>query len=206
MTSAKTCIIDYGVGNLQSIRNAIKSASGQDLDLVSSPEDLRLYDKFLLPGVGSFGNAITVLRERGLDQAVLEQYRAGKHLLGICVGMQILAEKGLEHGSHLGLGIIRGTVAKLTGEKLSIHMGWNDIHIRQTDPLLRNVADGTDFYFVHGYAFEAEDSSAVVAECNYGRSFPAIVRQGNVWGVQFHPEKSQQQGLNILKNFVEMEC
>jgi imidazole glycerol-phosphate synthase subunit HisH len=205
MSRSNVCIVDYGVGNLQSIRNAVKISTGQDLDLVGRPEELAHYGKIILPGVGAFGDAMTVLRERGLDQAVKEEFRKGRPLLGICVGMQVLAEKGFEHGTHEGLGIIPGVVKKLEAEGIaSIHMGWNDIQIARPDPIFIDVPDGTDFYFVHGYHLETPAPEVALATCTYGETFPVVVRKDNAWGVQFHPEKSQQQGINILRNFVSL--
>ena len=160
----------------------------------------------MLPGVGAFGDAMTVLKKRALDVALLEEFKKGKPLLGICLGMQVLAEKGFEHGEHQGLGLIPASVEKIEGSNIHrIHMGWNDLELVKDDPLLAGIPSGTDFYFVHGYSMQAKSMDCVLATCEYGKKFAAIVRKENAWGVQFHPEKSQQQGVvNILKNFVEM--
>ena len=197
-------IIDYGVGNLFSLRSSFK-AIGQEAFVSGDPAELAKADRLVLPGVGAFEDAANKLRSTGLDGFVRDQAAAGKPLLGICLGMQLLFEKSFEYGEHEGLGLLKGQVVPMEGripQDLKIpHMGWNKLKIR-SGKLLQNV-DGQYVYFVHSYfADGCEESLAAVTE--YGISITAAVEQGNVFGCQFHPEKSGSVGLNILRTFCEI--
>ena len=197
-------IIDYGVGNLFSLRSSF-TAIGQDVVVSSDPEVLRKADHILLPGVGAFEDAVKKLRDSQMDQMVYEAVKAGKPLMGICLGMQMLFEKSFEYGEHQGLGLLKGQVIPMAGllpETLKIpHMGWNGLHITQSDgKLFANTKEGDYVYFVHSYfADKCEDSLA--AQTEYGKMLTAAVEKDNVFGCQFHPEKSGEVGLNILRAF-----
>ena len=198
-------IVDYGVGNLFSLRCSF-AAVGYDAEVTSDPEALRRADKLVLPGVGAFGDAAEKLRRSGLDKAVLEETGRGKPLLGICLGMQLLFEKSFEHGEHLGLGLLRGSVrpiAERIGPGLKIpHIGWNALIFRAETPLFRYIREGDHVYFVHSFAAEdCDDSLAAVTE--YGALLTAAVARDNIFGCQFHPEKSGNTGLAILRAFCE---
>ena len=200
-------IIDYGVGNLFSLEQSFR-AIGQEVTVTADPNVIEKADKLLLPGVGAFGDAAQKLRDSGLDRVVVEQAHSGKMLMGICLGMQLLFDESLEYGSHKGLGLISGKVVPISDripETLKIpHMGWNGLEIRKESPLLSYVQNGQCVYFVHSFcAVECEDS--VIATAQYGDHLTAAVQRGNVFGCQFHPEKSGSVGLSILKAFAEME-
>lgn len=200
-------IIDYGVGNLFSLARSF-AAIGAEVEITSDPEKICAADKILLPGVGAFGDAAEKLSSTGLNQIVVQQAQAGKPLLGICLGMQLLFEQSLEYGSHKGLGLIPGRVIPMQqvipqGLKIP-HMGWNALNFQQESPLLSKIKDGDFVYFVHSYcAVDCEDS--VIATADYGAPVTAAVQKNNVFGCQFHPEKSGTVGLNILRSFAEME-
>ena len=197
-------IIDYGVGNLFSLQSSF-SAIGQEVIVSSDPEVLRKADHVVLPGVGAFEDAVKKLRESQMDQMVYEAVQAGKPLMGICLGMQMLFEKSFEYGEHQGLGLLKGQVIPMAGllpETLKIpHMGWNGLHITQPEgKLFANTKEGDYVYFVHSYfAQGCEDSLA--AQTEYGCLLTAAVEKDNVFGCQFHPEKSGEVGLNILRAF-----
>ena len=197
-------IIDYGVGNLFSLRSSL-AAIGQDVVVSSEPEILRKADHILLPGVGAFEDAVGKLRASCLDQMVYEAVREGKPLMGICLGMQMLFEKSFEYGEHEGLGLLKGQVVPMAGKinsELKIpHMGWNALEVKQ-GRLLADV-DGQYVYFVHSFFAEGcEDSLAAVTE--YDIPITAAVEKGNIFGCQFHPEKSGNVGLSILRKFTQL--
>ena len=201
-------IIDYGVGNLFSLRSSF-AAIGEEARVTSDPEVIRAADRVILPGVGAFGDAADKLRETGLDRVVQEQAAAGKPLLGICLGMQLLFERSYEYGEHRGLGLLKGEIrpiAERIPEGLKIpQMGWNALKIVRKSPLLRYTREGEYVYFVHSYsAVNCGDSLLATAE--YGADLTACVGKGNVFGCQFHPEKSGDVGLRILKAFCETEA
>ena len=200
-------IVDYGVGNLFSLTQSFR-AIGQEVTVTADPEVLRKADKLLLPGVGAFGDAAQKLRETGLDWVVVEQAKAGKLLMGICLGMQLLFEEGHEYGCHRGLGLIPGKVIAMDGvipKALKIpHMGWNGLKFKRESPLLSHIQEGDCVYFVHSY-YATDCDSAVIATAEYGAELTAAVQKDNVFGCQFHPEKSGTVGLNILRAFAEME-
>ncbi len=202
-------IIDYGVGNLFSLQSSFH-ALGADILVTSDEATIRKADKLILPGVGAFGDAAALLRRDGLDQVVCEEAAAGKPLLGICLGMQLLLDVGLEYGRHHGLGLIPGTVAPIrdvipTRYKIP-HIGWNALHFpddRPISPLFRHIKEGDCVYFVHSF-YGADCSDHVIATAEYGAELTAAVARDNVFGVQFHPEKSGAVGLNILRAFSEL--
>ena len=197
-------IIDYGVGNLFSLHSSLQ-AIGQQVVVSADPEVLRRADHILLPGVGAFEDAVKKLRQSHLDEMVYETAREGKPLMGICLGMQMLFEKSFEYGEHRGLGLLKGEVIPMEGllpKALKIpHMGWNALNITQPEgKLFANTKEGDYVYFVHSYfATGCEDSLA--AQTEYGKLLTAAVEKENVFGCQFHPEKSGEVGLDILRAF-----
>ncbi len=199
-------IVDYGVGNLYSIQRSLNYIGAENI-ITGKSEELRAADKLLLPGVGAFSDAIAKLRSTGLDKVIIDEAKNGKPLLGICLGMQMLFDKSLEYGTHDGLGLIRGIVAPLFDEgeyKLKIpQIGWNGLKIKKPCAITKSLKDGDCVYFVHSYAAKDCDDS-IVATTDYGREITAIVADGNIYGTQFHPEKSGEVGLSILKAFEEI--
>ncbi len=202
-------VVGYGIGNVRSVLNALDHL---DLParLVERPDDLRQVDRVLLPGVGAFGTAMSRLRDSGfqtaLDRTVKED---GKLLLGICLGMQLLADTGSEFGEHTGLGYLPGRVEKLPQNTPDLplpHMGWNSLEPHGHAPLLADVPASSDCYFVHSFQLLPVDQGAVDATTDYGGPVTAVVSRGNVMGTQFHPEKSQAVGLRILNNFANLPC
>ncbi len=199
-------IIDYGVGNLFSLRSSLE-ALGAEVTVTDDAATLRAADKLLLPGVGAFGDAAAKLRESGLADVVKEEAASGKPLLGICLGMQMLFERSLEYGEHEGLGLIKGSIRPIAdvipaGLKIP-HIGWNALQFTdKTSPLFRYIQDGDHVYFVHSF-YAADCDEAVIANAEYGAPLTAAVQNGNVFGCQFHPEKSGAVGLNILRAFCE---
>lgn len=200
-------IIDYGVGNLFSLSSSLR-AIGFDAVVTGDAETIKKADKLILPGVGAFADAIAKLRSTGLDKQILSEVAQGKKLLGICLGMQMLFDKSYEYGIHTGLGLIRGEVIPMEGTidpALKIpHIGWNSLDFQKDTPLFKYIQDGDFVYFVHSY-YAAGCQSAVIATTQYGKPLTAAVAQENVFGCQFHPEKSGDVGLKILKAFCEME-
>ena len=197
-------IIDYGAGNLRSVRNAL-TYLGAEVITASTPDQLEGVDKIVLPGVGAFGAGINALRSAGFEAPIKAAVEAGTPLLGICLGMQFLFESSDEMGQHQGLGLLPGRVMRFVSNGLKVpHMGWNCLDVQQANPLLEGVSSGAYAYFVHSYYVEATDPHDVLATTSYGIPFAAVVGRGNVFGIQPHPEKSQSVGLRILKNFVEM--
>ena len=196
-------IIDYGVGNLFSLRSSF-AAIGAEAFVSGDAAELAKADRLVLPGVGAFGDAAEKLRRSGLDAFVKEQAAAGKPLLGICLGMQLLFEKSYEYGEHEGLGLLKGQVVGMAGKlpaDLKIpHMGWNALSLTKPARLLK---DGSYVYFVHSFYAENCDAS-LAAVTDYGIHITAAVEQGNIFGCQFHPEKSGNVGLEILKKFCEV--
>ncbi len=192
-------IIDYGAGNLFSVKNALDFLCFEN-KITSSADDLRAADRLILPGVGAFPDAMRMLSESGLIDVIKEEVQK-KPLLGICLGMQMLFEKGYEFGETDGLGLIKGSVKLMKPKDLAIpHIGWNSLEFNEKCSLLDNVKNGEYVYFVHSYAAECP-GEFVAAYCDYGAKVPALVQNGNVFGAQFHPEKSGETGLNILRSF-----
>ena len=198
-------IIDYGVGNLFSLKSSF-ARIGAETVVTDDPAVIRTADKILLPGVGAFGDAIAKLRERGLDRVILSEVKAGKKLMGICLGMQMLFERSHEYGEHEGLGLISGEVVPMRGridESLMIpHIGWNALDIKREHPVFKHVKNGDFVYFVHSY-FAVGCAESLLATTEYSREVTAAVAEGNVCGMQFHPEKSGDVGINILRGFCE---
>lgn len=200
-------IIDYGVGNLFSLTCSLKKI-GAECAVTSDKSALRSASGLILPGVGAFGDAAEKLKESRLDKAIKELVYRGKPLLGICLGMQLLFEKSFEYGEHVGLGLIRGEVKPLdmyvSGLKIP-HMGWNSLDIKNAGcPLFKYVSNGDYMYFVHSYCGVCNDKMQLAATASYGIEVTAAVADGNVFGTQFHPEKSGDAGLNILRAFAEI--
>ena len=202
-----TAIIDYGVGNLFSLRSSF-AAIGEDAVVTADPEEIRSADRVILPGVGAFEDAARKLRESGLDEVVRSEAAKGKPLLGICLGMQMLFERSYEYGEHPGLGLLKGVIRPMAGripEDLKIpQMGWNALNIKKESPLLKYTWEGDYVYFVHSFsAVECDES--LLATVEYGEEITACVGKDNVFGCQFHPEKSSNTGLRILRAFCETE-
>ena len=200
-------VVDYGVGNLFSLCCSLEAIGAESI-VTSDPQVIKSADRIILPGVGAFGDAAEKLRSTGLDKLVIEEARAGKPVFGICLGMQLLFERSYEYGETEGLSLLRGSVVPMDGRipsELKIpHIGWNALHIEKNHPLLKYVNEGDHVYFVHSYyAIDCDDS--LIASSEYGASVTAAVALGNVAGTQFHPEKSGDVGLAILKAFVEWE-
>lgn len=200
-------VIDYGVGNLFSLCCSLEAIGAESI-VTSDPDVIRNADRIILPGVGAFGDAIDKLRSTGLDKVVIEQANAGKPIFGICLGMQLLFEKSYEYGEHTGLSLLKGSVIAMEGRipsELKIpHIGWNALHIKKNHPLLKYVSEGDHVYFVHSY-YAVDCKESLIAFSEYGADVTAAVALGNVAGTQFHPEKSGDVGLAILKAFVEWE-
>jgi glutamine amidotransferase len=195
-------IADYGIGNLGSVTKAFRRA-GAEVVLTGDPEALRRADALVLPGDGAFGATMAEIDRRGLVPVLGEAGESGKPLLGICIGMQVLFEESDEHGRHAGLGFLPGRVRRFEGELPVPHMGWNRLRRRRAHPILDGVPEGAHVYFVHSYYCDAPDD-VVIATSDYGHDFAAIVGRGNVLGVQFHPEKSQEVGLRMVAAFVRL--
>lgn len=198
-------IIDYGVGNLFSLVSSLK-AVGAEATITGDIDTIKKADKLILPGVGAFGDAAQKLKGTGLFDVVINEAKNGKPLLGICLGMQLLFEKSYEYGCHEGLGLIKGMVVPMEGklpESLKIpHIGWNALHFKKESPVFKYINDGDCVYFVHSFYAEG-CGDALIATTEYGKDITAAVQKDNVYGCQFHPEKSGNVGLSILKAFCE---
>lgn len=201
-------VIDYGMGNLGSLSRAIETC-GANVVISEDPAAAESGSGFVLPGVGAFADGMAHLQQSGWAEALRHVVVRNRPLLGICLGMQLLADRGDEGGPTAGLGIIPGAVRRMipvaASERLP-HVGWNDVHWTRDNALSHNIADGIDFYFVHSYHFIAADPATVIARSDYCGGFTAAVQRHNVWGVQFHPEKSSAGGLQLLRNFVAMSA
>lgn len=193
-------IIDYGVGNLRSVEKAFE-ATGCEASISSDESVLRKAERLVLPGVGAFAACMKGLEERGFDRLVKDRASEGTPLLGVCVGMQMLFDESEEFGSTRGLGLLRGRVRRFLGGLVVPHVGWNRIHQKRAHRLFEGVEEGAFCYFVHSYYCEPVDERVVVGETEYGVRYASVVAEGNVCGVQFHPEKSQDVGLRMLRNF-----
>lgn len=198
-------IIDYQMGNLRSVQKAFEKV-GQAATITSDPRELAAAGKIVLPGVGAFGDAMHELQQRDLVQPIRDAVASGKPFLGICLGLQLLFDVGYEGGEFAGLGILRGKCVRfqLPAEYKVPHMGWNACRIARPAPVLKDIADNTHFYFVHSYFVVPEDKSIIALEADYGGDFTAAVWKENLFATQFHPEKSQADGLKLLQNFAEM--
>ncbi|MBA3065325.1 imidazole glycerol phosphate synthase subunit HisH [bacterium] len=195
-------VIDYGLGNVKSVSKALELAGGS-VRVSSEIKKIESSDGIVIPGVGAFGKGMNNLKKANLVKIIKSQIASGKPCLGICLGLQMLFTKSSEHGEAKGMDIIKGNV-KLFGNNLKIpHMGWNRIRFqKQKTELFEGIADGSYFYFVHSYYVTPEDSSIVSSTTNYGDSFTSSIVKNNLWAMQFHPEKSGNNGLQIMKNFI----
>lgn len=209
MKNSKIVIIDYNSGNLRSVFNAIYSIKepSQEVLISNNPQDLKNATHIILPGVGAFQDCIHGLSQvNGMIDEIKNQIKNNKPFLGICVGMQLLADFGFENGKTAGLGLIKGVVKKINNDNGSLkipHIGWNNLEILQTHPLLSNIENGEHTYFVHSYLFECENQNNITAQVSYGSNkINAVLIQNNIFATQFHPEKSAKAGLQLLKNFI----
>lgn len=198
-------IIDYDAGNMKSVEKALQKL-GQEVIITRDPEEILSADKVILPGVGSFGDAMGNLRKYHLDQVIYQVVERNIPFLGICLGLQLLFEKSDETKGVAGLGVLKGEICRIPdGANLKIpHMGWNSLHLQNDGRLFRGIKEDAYVYFVHSYYLKAENEEIVKATTEYGTHIHASVEQGNVFACQFHPEKSSDVGLQILKNFVEL--
>lgn len=194
-------VIDYNVGNVRSVCKAFRHL-GCEVRLSSRSDEIKAAEGLVLPGVAAFGYAIGVLG--GLGELIRELALAGKPLLGICVGHQLLFEKSFEHGEHSGLGLVKGEVVRLPAGRVIPHMGWNKVIMSEDMDLFAGLGSEKHFYFAHSYYTDVKDGSAEVAYTDYGFELPASVQKDNIYGTQFHPEKSGRSGLHVLKNFVSI--
>lgn len=199
-------IIDYGMGNLASVKNAFTKL-GFEASVSNRPEDILAADKVVLPGVGAFADAVNNLRREGMDTVISEIVKKQTPLLGICLGLQLLFNESEENGIHQGLGIISGEVVKfkLPQEYKVPHMGWNQVQPAADSRLFKGIKAGSYFYFVHSYYVVPEDESYIAATSDYGHDFVCAVERGNVFATQFHPEKSGELGLRLLHNFAGLK-
>ena len=195
-------IVDYGLGNIASVSRAFDKV-GIQTKISSNIDEIKNADSLILPGVGAFRDAINSLNNMNLVPVIKEHVEKGKFLIGICLGMQLLYEKSYENGEYEGLGIIEGSVEKLDIDLKVPHMGWNNLKFNKDDEILKYIKEDDYVYFVHSYYINSSNKE-LVACTNYEEIVPSIVRKGNVYGIQFHPEKSSQVGLNILKAYGEM--
>lgn len=202
----RVAVVDYGVSNLDSVARALEEC-GATPYVTSDPAELKHASLMVLPGVGAFADGMANLRERGLDQALREQVlEQGVPLLGVCLGMHLLADRGIEGGETQGLGLVPGSVLKLQPDEPSTrvpHVGWNEVHPARPSALMEGIEDGRDFYFVHSYHLACDDPADVLATTPYCGGIASAVQRGIVAGVQFHPEKSQKAGFALLRNFVK---
>jgi len=211
-------VIDYGMGNLRSVSKALE-AVGAAVNVTSRPEEIETAGAIVLPGVGAFSRAMKNLEKLGVLPAILKGIQEGKPYLGICLGLQLLFTESEEHGKHKGFDVIKGKVKKFERGLKIPHMGWNEVRVKSTVPALpagrhgprstdifKGIPNNSYFYFVHTYCGEPEDKSVIAATTEYGREFASAVNKDNVWGVQFHPEKSSNLGLKILENFCRHAC
>lgn len=201
--STRVCILDYGSGNIRSVANMLEQQNGS-VKVSNLPNDIRDATHLVLPGVGAFGAAMAKIRAHiPLDILTREVQEKGKQFLGICVGMQVLASCGYEFGKNQGLGWLQGEVRKLeTGDLPLPHVGWNDIDVKRPGGLFASFRSKPDFYFLHSYYFAMADQADVVAECTYGITFPCALSHRNIHAVQFHPEKSQRAGRELISTFL----
>jgi len=196
-------ILDYGIGNLRSVEKALRHV-GADVLVTGDADAVRAARALVLPGVGAFGDGMAQLKARGLVPVIEEAAAAGRPILGICLGMQLLFEGSEEMGHHRGLGLLRGRVRRFPPGLKVPHIGWNQVHIIRPNPLLEGLASGSWVYFAHSYYVEPREDHTILATTEYGRPFASVVGDGACFGLQFHPEKSQQAGLSILRRFVAL--
>lgn len=199
-------VIDYGAGNLRSVLHALKHLGVENMQLVRSPQELEGAEKIILPGVGAFGASMEQMHKQELVEPVRQAVADGIPYLGICVGMQMLFDVGEEMGEHAGMGILEGRVVRFPNfeDRKVPHMGWNQLNIHRESELVANLSEENYTYFVHSYYCAPDNPDDIVASVDYGGDFTAIVQRDNIYGVQFHPEKSQNTGLQILTNFLNI--
>ena len=200
-------VVNYNMGNLRSVENAFLKL-GEKVTIVSDPDKLKNFDKLILPGVGAFGDAMEHLKENGMDEAIKNYANSGKSLLGICLGMQLLLESSDEFGEHKGLGLIPGIVRKFDTSKFKTalkvpHMGWNELFVQSDSPIFKALPKEIYLYFVHSFHAICDDKYTI-GKTEYGYTFASAINRDNIYGLQPHPEKSHQNGLKILKNFMEL--
>ena len=205
MSSGAIAIVDYGMGNLRSVQKGFERV-GHEAIVTDDPAVVAKAAKVVLPGVGAFEDAIAELRRRRLVTPVLDAIGSGRPFLGICLGLQMLFEVSHENGRHEGLGVLKGEVVRfeLPQEYSVPHMGWNQLAIRRRAPVLEGIPDGTYFYFVHSYYVVPEDAGVIATATDYPQPFCSMIWRDNIFATQFHPEKSQADGLRMLKNFAEL--
>lgn len=200
-------IVDYDMGNLRSVQKALE-AVGHAASIARSPADIERAEKIILPGIGAFKDASRILRERGLAPKIVRHVEQGKPFLGVCLGLQLLFEKGYEDGEHQGLGILKGDCIRFTVDETKAmkvpHMGWNTLTRVNPSPLLKGLGETPSVYFVHSYFVRPADPSVIATTTDYGGPFVSSVASRNVMATQFHPEKSQSVGLQMLRNFAEL--
>jgi len=200
-------IVDYGMANLRSVQKAFEQV-GHAARIITQPEEIDGAQKIVLPGVGAFQDAVRWLREKELAEPIIKHIERGKLFLGICLGLQMLFEMGYEDGEHRGLGVFKGKCVRFDVDRtmnLKVpHMGWNQLQVRAASPLVKELPDGANVYFVHGYHVVPEDNGVIATTTEYGRPFVSSIWRDNVMATQFHPEKSQKVGLTMLKNFAEL--
>jgi len=198
-------VVDYGMGNLHSVRHALDMV-GAEVCVTQRPEDLRAAERIILPGVGAFGECVKNLKASGLVETLQDEViQKGKPFFGICLGMQVLAREGHEMGVHQGLGWLSAAVKRFEVEAQGLkvpHVGWNEIILQREIPLFNGLRKAPTFYFVHSYHLVPDDAALTLAICDYGGPFTAAVQHDNIFATQFHPEKSQQNGLRLLENFL----
>ena len=192
-------IIDYGMGNLRSVQKALEFV-GQNAVITDDISVMEKADKLVLPGVGAFGDAIGTIRNKGIDKVIYDGVNKDKPFLGICLGMQMVFDKSYEYGEYKGLGLIPGTIQLLPDNVKKPHIGWNNLNIKMREPLFENVGESPYVYFVHSYYLET-DAPVVSATTDYGKEIQVAVQKDNIYALQFHPEKSGDVGLEILKSF-----
>ncbi len=202
----KVAIINYGIGNIRSLYNSLKKID-IDAEIISDPELINNFNKVFLPGVGSYNDAILMIKKFGWDIAIKNfSCNKKKSLFGICVGMQILSSDGYENGKSEGLDIIKGEVMIMDKQGCNLklpHIGWNNIKILSKNLITRNISNESNFYFVNSYSFKILNKEELIATTSYGIEFPSIINKENIFGTQFHPEKSSNAGIQILKNFID---
>lgn len=199
-------IVDYQMGNLRSVQKALERV-GHETEITSDPHRVAGADRLVLPGVGGFGEAIAEIRRRDLEQPILDFLATERPFLGVCLGLQLLFETGYEGGTHRGLGVLQGDVVRFAIDPaLKVpHMGWNRVNAAgEPTPILDRIPADAHFYFVHSYHVRPADPAVVALECDYGGNFCAMIRRGNLFATQFHPEKSQADGLRLLENFASL--